>query len=137
MRYREFDALYPDARFVLTLRHDADTWLRSGIGHDARQNLPGSPGATAKGLFIAHYRQQGVDADDGAAIYRFHNLQVQDHFADRPGKLLTVCWEDGDGWDRLCAFLALPVPAGQRFPHENASPPDMPDADAVTAGPPT
>ena len=40
-------------------------------------------------------------------FYRRHNQAVRDHFADRPGKLLELCWERGDGPDDLGQFLGV------------------------------
>ena len=32
------------------------------------------------------------------SVYERHNAAVKEFFRDRPHKLLTVCWESGDGW---------------------------------------
>jgi len=39
-----------------------------------------------------------------------HNQQVIDYFQNKPDKLLIICWEKGDSWDKLCNFLGKTVP---------------------------
>ncbi len=112
--YREMDERYPDARYVLTTRRDSETWFESLRAHCLRNPL-----RAARYLF-------GTDdpvADPAATIARYerHNQDVRDYFAGRPGKLLEVCWENGDGWERLCEFLEREVPDGP-FPHVNFRP---------------
>ncbi len=51
-------------------------------------------------------------------LYEDHLESVRDYFRARPNALLEVCWEEGDGWAELAAFLDLPVPA-LPFPHPN------------------
>jgi hypothetical protein len=50
--------------------------------------------------------------------YRRHHQEVARYFADRPGDLLRMRICDGEGWNRLCEFLDLPVPR-DRFPTLN------------------
>jgi hypothetical protein len=53
-------------------------------------------------------------------FYNNHNQQVIDYFADKPDKLLVICWENKDGWNKLCDFLNKSVPKVP-FPHLNKS----------------
>lgn len=103
---------FPDARFVLTTRRDEATWLTSLTRHVARH-----------GRTSFNYRRHIYGVDDPAAhperfleSYRGHNAAVREFFAREPDRLLEVCWEDGDDWGRLCAFLGVPVP-DMPFPH--------------------
>ena len=50
--------------------------------------------------------------------YEDHNKVVLEYFKDRPNDLLVFCWEDGDSWDKLCAFLRAEVP-DTPIPHLN------------------
>jgi hypothetical protein len=43
---------------------------------------------------------------------------VRQHFAQYPAQFLDVCWEKGDGWEKLCRFLGRDIPEGP-FPHAN------------------
>jgi hypothetical protein len=48
--------------------------------------------------------------DAHLAFYRAHNRAVEDHFRQRPGKLLTICWSEPDAPQRLAAFLGRELP---------------------------
>ncbi|MGB8622121.1 MAG: sulfotransferase family protein [Paracoccaceae bacterium] len=110
--FREMDAMWPEARFVLTVR-ESDGWLKSQLRHFGTDTTPmreliygaarGSPVGNE-----AHY----------VAVMEAHNAAVRAHFADRPGKLLEMRIAEGDGWDPLCAFLGAAVP-DIPFPHAN------------------
>ena len=50
--------------------------------------------------------------------FRDHNRSVLDHFKDRPRDLCVMDITAGDGWEKLCGFLDVPVPAAA-FPHRN------------------
>ena len=111
--YRQLDAAFPDAKFVLTVRADADTWFRSMIRHaeykgrtEVRERFYGSS--------IPHGNRQGH-----VRTYLEHNRNVRRHFANRPGKLLVLCWEHDPGWKPLCDFLGHPSPGGP-VPHRNS-----------------
>lgn len=101
--YRELDQRFPGSKFVLTQRKDAETHARSAWAHAVRKgNREGGP------------TDEYLEAK--ARTYVEHNQAVIDYFRDRPGDLLVVCWEDGDGWESLCGFLGVEVPDAP-FPH--------------------
>lgn len=108
------DARYPDARFVLTVRRDADTWFRSLLRH-AEYKGP----TEVRRHHFGHTMPHG-HRDEDIAFYEAHNRSVRERFAGRPGKLLEICWEsEGDvAWERLCAFLGEAVPDAP-VPHRN------------------
>lgn len=113
--YRELGRRYPGSRFILTTRLDASTWLESLLAHADR-----TPRSEARKLVYGHASPRGHEAEH-IAYYERHNRQVMDHFAGDPDRLLTVCWERGDGWPELCAFLGAEVP-DLPFPHANRGP---------------
>ncbi len=108
--FREIDAAYPGSRFILTVR-DPERWFRSAARF---HNGPHSPMHD----FVYGQKNFEIAADRETAIGRFnaHNDAVKAHFKDRPDVLL--CWnlEAEPTWERLCAFLGLPVPK-RDFPH--------------------
>jgi hypothetical protein len=109
--FEEMDEQYDDAKFVLTRRSSPKVWFSSLKRHALRTG-PTEYRAIAYGDEMPlgkrreHIRQ-----------YRAHNAAVRNHFADRPNRLLEVCWEEGDGWHELCDFLEKPIPDTD-FPHE-------------------
>ena len=109
--YESLAAQYPDARFVLTRRRDDDAWRRSF--HNHMRTIP--PERIELGRQLAERFLPGVSIDD---LHQVHNERVRAFFADKPGRLLEVCWEETPSWGPLCAFLGQPVPPVP-FPHEN------------------
>ena len=113
--YPHVDARHPGSRFVLTLRKDVDTFVRSLQTHTERR-------ADKTRMWHAYGMMPGrFDADVARRRYLEHTEAVRAYFKDRPNDLLEVCWEDGEGWERLCAFLGREVPATP-FPHVYATP---------------
>ena len=109
--YSPLAARYPDARFVLTRRRDDATWRRSFHNHMRTIHAE----RIELGRQLAERFLPGVPIDD---LHRVHNERVRAFFADKPGRLLEVCWEETPSWGPLCAFLGQPVP-DVPFPHEN------------------
>ncbi|MCC5973281.1 MAG: hypothetical protein JJT81_04435 [Rubellimicrobium sp.] len=114
--WRELDGRFPGARFILTLR-DEDDWIDSCIRY--YKDRPIRP--MREWMFGPHADPSASPEARAAWLqaYRRHNAEVQAHFAGRPD-FLVLDLAAGDGWDKLCPFLGLPVPA-RPFPHENRS----------------
>ena len=98
--YKELDERYPNARFVLTVRESADAWYRSLCNMAVRIG----PLALYEKHIYGWAMPQG-DRTEMMAFYERHNREVTSHFADRPGKLVTLCWERGDTGNDLARFL--------------------------------
>jgi hypothetical protein len=94
-------AQYPDAKFILHVRQ-IDTWLESRIKQSRRTGLQPNHGRWRR-------RHETLVPDARAAIQQVAHLEID------------VC--AGDGWEKLCPFLGVPVPS-VAFPHENASNPN-------------
>ena len=115
MLYKELDEAFPGSKFILTIRKSTPTWLRSFQSHH-------------KKTFGRVLDDQGLPTSDtssriwprGVSGYEEHNASVLEYFSSRPDDLATLCWEEGDDWNKLCGFLDLPVP-GAIFPHLNES----------------
>jgi hypothetical protein len=104
------DKQYPDSKFIYTCR-DMDAWINSRIRHVERNRKN-----HAKGLYPGKF----LDIDiDGWKKYRnnFEN-RVRAYFKDRPKDLLWLDIPSGQGWEKLCPFLGLPV-RYDPFPWEN------------------
>jgi hypothetical protein len=114
--YQEIDEAYPGSRFILTVRRDAQTWVRSLISQAAKK-----PNGEYRSWVYGHGDPVGHE-EELIARYEAHNAAVREHFADRPAQLLEVCWETGSGWRELCGFLGKPTPQTP-FPLANVSKP--------------
>lgn len=132
--FRELDARYPDARFVLTVR-DSFSWLASCERHyRGRGAFPEttSPKTMSPGqeehmrirrlLRAAVYGIYDFRPERFVHVYEQHVAAVRKHFAGRPGKLLELDIAGGEGWEKLAPFLGRPTPA-QPFPHVGSKAP--------------
>ncbi len=116
MMYKELLAWYPDAKFILTLRKDPETWYQSLCKH-ATRNGSSEFNEIAYGYALPFdYQQEHLE------IYERHRKEVIAYFnTHAPGQLLVMCFEEGDGWNKLGAFLNKPAPRVP-FPHLNKTP---------------
>jgi hypothetical protein len=105
-RYKELDEQYPGSKFICT-RRDEDSWVRSIMRRRHDDTLRRVP--MLADLNEARWRQ----------LYRQHYAGVEVYFGQRADVLhLSVC--RGEGWERLCPWLGVPVPSSP-FPRENAA----------------
>jgi hypothetical protein len=113
--FQHVDARHPGSRFILTLRKDPDTFVRSLQTHAERRS-------EKTRMWHAYGMPPGqFDVELARRRYVEHTESVREYFKDRPGDLLEICWENGEGWERLCAFLGRDVPEAP-FPHAYATP---------------
>lgn len=105
LMYREIDERFPDAKFVLTTRKTPDVWFRSLCNMAVRMG----PLKDFEKHIYGYAMPQGR-RDEHVRIYEAHNQAVIEHFSDRPGKLLEICWEKGDGIEEVADFLGLETP---------------------------
>jgi hypothetical protein len=130
------DREFPGAKFILSVRRDADEWYDSvvrfftnliGKGH-----LP-----TPDDLAQFTYRHKGWLLEAGKLVYDIstqepfeksrlirayesHNDAVAEYFRHRPQSLLTVNLAEADAAERIMTFLEMPYD-GQTMPHLNRS----------------
>ena len=114
--YKEFDQNFPNSKFILTLRKDTETYIKSLKGHHDRE------GIRAKDFVkpshwddVFGFPPNQWDYHKSAQRYEKHNREVLDYFGDRTNDLLIVCWENGDGWSELSEFLNRRCP-NEPFP---------------------
>ena len=119
LMYREFDQRYPGSRFILTRRRSEALWFDSLAKHMHRM---GPKSATLEMNEAIYGRPDPQnDRDVAIGVYQAHLQSVRDYFRDRPGDMIELCWEAGDGWRELAEFLERPAPHC-RFPHANRAP---------------
>jgi hypothetical protein len=118
--WRELTAHHPDAKVLHTTR-DPDKWFDSTqatIFNPA--GGAGSPDDSLRGRFFASWMgtMRGHLADRAfmTDYFRRHDEAV---VAAIPADRLLV-FQVGEGWDRLCAFLGVPVPDAP-YPSENST----------------
>ncbi|MFS4437606.1 sulfotransferase family protein [Paracoccaceae bacterium GXU_MW_L88] len=104
------------ARFILTRRSSPHLWLASVLYHAMRKG--GNAGFLRKQIY-------GKASPENAetlylARYKRHLFETRAYFAhpDRQHLYMELCWDEGDGWQKLCAFLGKPVP-DLPLPHKN------------------
>lgn len=115
--WRELDNMFPEAKFVLTIR-DEESWIESCVryyqGRRIRPMRAWLFGEYADPSASRMARQAWLEA------YRRHNAAVLDHFADFVARFLFMDITKGDGWEKLCPLLGAPVP-NRSFPRANVS----------------
>ena len=123
--YRELDARYPDAKFVLTVRSSPEAWYRSLCNMAVRIGPLPLYERSVYGSAMPQGRKR-----EHIALYEAHNEAVEAHFADRPGKLLTLCWKTEPDASRLADFLGLEG-VDVSTEHVNRSPSRVYDGDRL------
>jgi len=119
--WRELMELYPDAKVVLTVR-DPQRWFASFAALDRTTRWARPLGLISKQIrrfleltdAIIERELGVVEHDANIATFHRHNESVR---AGVPADNLLV-FEVAQGWEPLCEFLNVPVPA-EPFPHLN------------------
>ncbi len=117
MNYKYLDYKFPGSKFVLTTR-DLDSWLESKAAIAPLYPVRSRDEDVAILRRMTVYETVGFDQDKMTAAYHRHHADVRRYFGDRPRDLLELDILGGEGWERLCPFLGLPVPVAA-FPRMN------------------
>ena len=119
--WKELAAANPQAKIILTLR-DAEAWYASAtVTIFARmlefESMRASPDAVDPArsrhremintLIVEKTFGGSLAKDRAIAVFNAHNDEVRRLVP--PERLLV--YESGEGWEKLCAFLDVPVPA--------------------------
>jgi hypothetical protein len=112
--FKEFDKQYPGSKFILNTR-SLDSWLLSREKHVIRnqklkEKYPNSDITWLK-----------VERKEWTRFYQEYHDTVLQYFKDRKNELLVFDVTSGDGWEKLCSFLNLPIP-NSPFPKANVAP---------------
>lgn len=120
--WRQIYDLYPDAKYILTVR-DEQSWIDSCVRFYRNRRLRPMRawmfGRHANPARDEESRQAWLDA------YREHNAEVRQHFRSRPQQFFEFDPTQATEWGPLCAFLDVPVPE-RPWPHANLTRADMP-----------
>jgi 3'-phosphoadenosine 5'-phosphosulfate (PAPS) 3'-phosphatase len=106
--YRELDATYPNAKFILTVRDQAG-WLKS-CRKQFNERSAEKQNAAHNQLFMDLYGCTVFDEQQFLAGYEQFVSGVLEYFKDRPQDLLVINVTAGEGWEKLCPFLGRPQP---------------------------
>lgn len=123
--YRDYAALYPDAKVILTLR-DPDRWFDSvhNTIYPRMMNAP-KDNDPARKVRLAMARKLIIENTFGGKMDdRAHAIAVFERHAEEvkaaiPTERLLV-FRVADGWGPLCEFLGKPVP-DEPFPQVNST----------------
>ncbi|MEX2362543.1 MAG: sulfotransferase family protein [Balneolaceae bacterium] len=111
--YKELLELYPDAKFILTIR-PTEAWYKSAVKHFG--------GYDRKSY---HWIYDGVGDPLGnkelyVQKYSQHNKTIVEYFKNVNKDLLVMNLPEDFNWDTLCGFLGCKKPYGE-FPHANSA----------------
>jgi hypothetical protein len=115
--WRELAAYYPDAKILHTVR-DPDRWFESTQATIFSQRSPAWRPGPAQEFFQTILGQFGERIGDRVFMTDYFRRHTEEVIAAIPAKRLLV-YEVSQGWEPLCAFLGVPVPATP-FPSENS-----------------
>lgn len=101
---KEFHKQYPDSKFIVNIR-DLESWLDSREKHvkRAQEKKRKNPEAVLPWLEI--------DREGWEIEYKKYYPDVTAYFKTENINFLLFDVVNGDGWDKLCPFLGLPIPA--------------------------
>lgn len=134
--YQAIDQAFPESKFILTVRNNADEWYQSLVRFHAKLiGVSGTP--SADDLKDFPYRgkgwiwrvQQYIFGIDETTVYdekiyktqyMNYNAHVLEYFRLRPNDLLVLNLSDPDSMKSLCNFLGVKY-EGQKIPHLNKS----------------
>jgi hypothetical protein len=134
--FKHLDKAYPDSKFILTVRDNAEQWYDSitrfharKFGKDGRiptvedlkqEIYPGT------GLRLPVRELYGTPAHDPynkemlTRHYNDYNASVRDYFKDRPDDLLVINLAEPDAYRKFLEFIGAKSESGG-FPWENRS----------------
>jgi hypothetical protein len=119
--YAQLDKVYPGSKFILTVR-DKEPWLRSVEEHCrfrdewAERHEPFR--RFTRFISAAVYGIRTFERERFSFVYDQHVRNVLHYFRDRPEDLLVLDVCHGEGYEKLCPFLGLPV-LSEPFPRAN------------------
>lgn len=134
--FQALDQAYPNSKFILTIRKDADEWYESVISFQTKiigKNRLPTPDDLKE--FPLHYKgwiweqaqlaygineQTLYDRKIYTDHYNNHNARVREYFRHRPEDLLVINIAEQSAIQKICDFLGCPF-NGQEMPHLNKS----------------
>jgi hypothetical protein len=113
--YPQLDNLFPGSKFILTLR-DKESWLKSleaqWSAKPVFDDLLSSNETNMQRrrlLRVAAYGTYTFNKDRFSHVYDLHSKKIVEYFKSRARSLLIINIYAGEGWEKLCPFLNIPV----------------------------
>lgn len=117
--YKELDVKFPKSKFILTTR-EMDKWLASCKKFFWKGRW--SKDAITTKLHLDLYGDTKFNLITFKEKYNEYQKDVLSYFKDRNEDLLILDICGGEGWEKLCPFLGLPI-LEKSFPKNNVSKP--------------
>lgn len=134
--FQALDVQYPGSKFILTVR-DKPAWIESITSFLERRSPAAEPARYRDRPELQYFRRflreraYGVDHPDRDQVARAfdrHRDAVMGYFTGRPRDLLVLDVAAGEGFEKLCPFLGVPV-LDEPFPQEGGRPDPTDEAD--------
>ena len=117
--FPQLDTAFPGARFIYTWR-PLDAWLKSESTAPFNADPP-KPGSTRDFYRAILYGVTEFSEERFRWVHQDHHRRVTSYFSGgRESDILVMDITAGDGWEKLCPFLGLPVPDAP-FPKSNVA----------------
>ena len=118
--YAQLDRANPDSKFILTIR-EKEAWVHSAQIHFtwvAKQFSNFNARFQEFAQLITERVYGSIDFNRVRFLdaYEQHVRDVLSYFKERPEQLLVMDITGGDGWEKLCPFVGVPMPL-ERFPY--------------------
>ena len=115
--YTILDQNFPNSKFIILERNNYD-WIKSKEKHE-------SPLYNANDIGSDWLYEEWITDRENhikrELMYKENKYNdIKEYFKDRPNDLLVMNICEGEGWEKLCPFLGLPIP-NKPFPFTNKS----------------
>ena len=115
--WRQIAAHYPDAKVLHSVR-DPDKWFESTQATIFSPDSPASAAGPFAEFFASFMGDFGDKLHDRAFMTDYFRRHTENVVQAIPKERLLI-YHVGEGWEPLCKFLGVPVPA-EPFPSENS-----------------
>ncbi|MBN1217184.1 MAG: hypothetical protein JXA99_17320 [Candidatus Lokiarchaeota archaeon] len=112
--YAQLDKLYPNSKFILTLR-DKEAWLNSFEKHWSERNPFDDPTQSEIYMEIRRFLRASVygtyefNRERMSYVYDLHIKNTLDYFKNKHDSLLLLNIFEKNPWKHLCEFLKVPI----------------------------
>jgi hypothetical protein len=113
--YKYLDYKFPSSKFILTVR-DLDSWLDSMEYISTKFPILSLDDDIPIMRRMLIYETVVFQSEKFIAAVERHHQDVRRYFSGRSEDLMEMNIIAGDGWDKLCPFLGVPLPS-MPFPH--------------------